>query len=93
MRIIFSKRFKACLRGSSDAELERVERTCRLAESAFGHPHKHAGVGLRRLARHVFECRSGLDRRLVFRRERDALIFDFAGNHDEIQAYLRNRDD
>ena len=82
----------ACLRDASDEELQAVERACRLAEEGFGRPHQHAGVGLRRLGRNRFECRVGLDRRLVFSREGDVLLFDFAGSHDGVQAYLRNRD-
>jgi hypothetical protein len=87
--ISFTKRFTTCLRGSSDAELQAVERTCRLAGEVFGHPHRHTGVGLRRLGRAHFECRVGVNRRLVFFREGDRLIFDFAGNHDQVQGYLR----
>ena len=91
MKTIFSKRFKACLRDARDEELQSVERACRLAEHGFGRPHQHAGVGLRRLGGSRFECRVSVSRRLVFWREGDALLFDFAGNHDEVQAYLRNR--
>ena len=91
MKTHFSKRFVACLRGGSDEELQAVERACRLAEEAFGRPHRHAGAGLRRIGQNRFECRVGLNRRLVFSREGDALLFDFAGNHDEVQAYLRNQ--
>jgi hypothetical protein len=40
----------------------------------------------------IFECRCGRHTRLVFSREGDALIFHFAGNHDQIQFPLRNRD-
>lgn len=91
MKINFSKRFMACLRDASDEELQAVERACRLAEKAFGRPHQHAGVGLRRLSRTDFECRAGMNLRLVFSREGEALLFDFAGSHGEVQAYLRNR--
>ena len=91
MKTIFSKRFMACLRDASDEELQAVERACRLAEGSFGRPHQHAGVGLRRLGSNRFECRVSVSRRLVFSRAGDALLFDFAGNHDEVQAYLRNR--
>ena len=91
MKISFTTRFAACLRDASDAELQSVERAGRLAGEVFGRPHRHAGVGLRRLGRNQFECRVGMNRRLVFSREGDRLIFDFAGNHDQVQAYLRNR--
>ena len=91
MKIDFSRRFKTCLREAASAELMAVERACRHAEAAFGHPHRHAGVGLRRLGRNLFECRVNVHQRLVFSRRADALVFDFAGTHDEVQAYIRNR--
>ena len=61
------------------------------AAASWGRPHVHSGAGIRRLHREVFECRCGRHIRLVFSREGDALLFDFAGSHDEVQAYLRNR--
>ena len=57
----------------------------------WGRLHAHGGAGIRRLQREVFECRCGRHVRLLFSREGEALLFDFAGNHDEVQAYLRNR--
>ena len=60
------------------------------AASAYGLPHQHAGLGLRRIPPFM-ECRCGLDLRLIFQRDRDGLVFHFCGNHDEVQAFLRNR--
>jgi hypothetical protein len=60
--------------------------------ASWGRPHLHSGVGIRRLQPGIFECRCGRHTRLVFSREGDALIFHFAGNHDQIQFPLRNRD-
>ena len=61
------------------------------AAAGWGRPHLHGGVGIRRLRSGVFECRCGRSVRLLFFRDRDVLLFDFAGNHDEVQAYLRNQ--
>jgi mRNA-degrading endonuclease YafQ of YafQ-DinJ toxin-antitoxin module len=36
------------------------------------------------------ECRCGVDLRLVFQREGDALVFHVCGDHNEVQAFLRN---
>ncbi|GAB1488772.1 hypothetical protein MASR2M8_12190 [Opitutaceae bacterium] len=60
------------------------------AVTAYGHPHLHAGVGLRRI-QPFMECRCGLDLRLVFQREKDALVFHLCGTHDEIAAFLKNQ--
>jgi hypothetical protein len=59
------------------------------AALAYGTPHLHAGLGLRRIVP-FGECRCGLDLRLVFQREGDALVFHLCGTHDEVKAFLKN---
>lgn len=60
-------------------------------QAGFGQPHHHSGVSIRKLAPDVFECRTDLKSRLVFIAESGALKFDFAGNHQDVQNYLRGR--
>ena len=91
MKVILSKKFKAALRGLNDAELQGVGAALNTASTTFGHPHLHQGRGIRRLQKGTCEVRTGLSRRLVFVRESEALLFDFAGNHDQVQAYLKHR--
>jgi hypothetical protein len=62
----------------------------RAAVTTFGQPHLHAGLGLRRIPPFM-ECRCGLELRLIFQRERDALVFHFCGTHDEVRTFLKNR--
>ena len=57
---------------------------------AYGQPHLHAGLGLRRILPFM-ECRCGLDLRLVFQREGPALVFHFCGTHDEVESFLKNQ--
>jgi len=38
----------------------------------------------------LYECRTSLAWRLVFAAEKGRLVFDVAGDHDEVQNYLRN---
>jgi hypothetical protein len=82
-----TKRFRSSVKGH-EAEVARV-----LAEvqSGFGYPHRHAGLGLRKLAPDLFECRAGLKLRLVFLARKGVLTFDFAGNHEAVQKHLRGR--
>jgi len=58
-------------------------------ERDFGHPHRHRGLGIRRLTGDFFEIRVGLEIRLVFQNRADCLLFVMAGNHDEVQKFLR----
>jgi len=57
---------------------------------AYGQPHLHAGIGLRRI-RPFMECRCGLDLRLIFQREGQAPVFHFCGTHDEVKSFLKNQ--
>ncbi len=61
------------------------------AAAAWGKPHQHSGVGIRRLTKTVFECRAGLEDRLafVFVATPPELVFFFLGNHDAIQRMIR----
>jgi hypothetical protein len=52
-------------------------------------PHVHAGLGIRKLRPSLFEIRAGLDVRVLLLRESHDYILGFAGNHDEIRAWLK----
>jgi hypothetical protein len=56
---------------------------------AFGNPHAHSGLGIRKLRDDLFECRVGLALRVLFRASPDAFFLRFIGSHNEVQNYLR----
>ena len=58
--------------------------------AAFGNPHVHSGLGIRKLKGNVFECQAGLANRFGFHSGEDALIVVFLGNHDELRRWLRD---
>jgi hypothetical protein len=91
VKINLTKKFKASLRGLSDEELRTIGAALNTAAATFGHPHLHHGRGIRRLQKGTYEMRAGLALRLVFTRQGAVFEFDFAGNHDQVQAYLKNR--
>lgn len=86
MRLVATPRF---LRSVPEARRGEVFEAMRRSGAAYGQPHLHSGVGLRRI-RPFMECRCGVDLRLVFQREGDALVFHVCGDHNEVQAFLRN---
>jgi len=59
--------------------------------AAFGHPHTHAGLGLRQLRRGIYEARIGLQIRVLFERDGDLLVIKTLGDHAAIRRYLRDR--
>jgi len=69
-------------RGKIGLALQHLERD-------FGQPHQHRGLGIRKLTGNFFEIRVGLEIRLVFQNRADGLLFLMAGNHDEVQKFLR----
>jgi hypothetical protein len=84
-----TRRFKKIVR---EAHREReVAATLKRVQEGFGNPHAHTGISIRKLHRDLYECRTGLAWRLVFYAEKGVLTFDFAGDHDEVQNYLRGK--
>lgn len=70
---------------------ERVECLLALCElpDAFGQPHRHSGLGIRKLGGKLFECRGSLALRFVFQDRPGDLFVSFLGSHDEIRDLLR----
>ena len=85
--IELTRRFKKIVRESGRED--EVSATLRSVQDGFGNPHVHAGISIRKLGGPIYECRTGLDWRLVFMAQKGILTFDFAGGHDEVQNYLR----
>jgi mRNA-degrading endonuclease YafQ of YafQ-DinJ toxin-antitoxin module len=84
-----TKRFKSIVR-KAGREAE-VSATLKMVREGFGNPHVHAGISIRKLGKNLYECRTGLAWRLVFQAQKGVLTFDFAGNHDDVQNYLRGQ--
>jgi len=84
-----SRRFKKIVRAAG----REAEGSAALKSvlDGFGQPHAHTGLAIRKLGKHLYECRTGLTWRLIFEAHKGVLIFDFAGDHDEVQNYLRGK--
>ena len=81
--------FRTRVRTYPKATRGRIGLALRQLERDFGQPHRHRGLGIRKLTGNFFEIRVGLDIRLVFQNRADCLLFVMAGNHDEVQKFLR----
>ena len=74
----------------SDPELEEINHRLTQLVAAFGNPHAHAGLGLRRLRENVFEFRISRGIRVVFLFFKpNRLQVMMTGNHDEVRAWLK----
>ena len=91
LKVLVKPRAAAWLKSlDSEEDRETVKRTLREIPNAFGRPHLHGGIGLRRLRPGLWECRVGLDWRPLFVREGSALIVVMIGTHDEVRHYLKD---
>lgn len=70
---------------------DRVECLLALVElvDAFGQPHRHSGIGIRKLGDRLFECRGNLALRFLFENRPEELFVFFLGDHKEVQKLLR----
>jgi hypothetical protein len=84
-----STRFKKIVR-EARREAE-ISATLKLVVEGFGNRHVHSGLAIRKLGRHLYECRTSLAWRLVFVAHKGVLTFDFAGDHDSVQNYLQGK--
>ena len=84
-----SKRFKKIVREAGREE--EVSATIKLVLEGFGKPHLHSGLAIRKLGKCLCECRTGLAWRLIFEARKGVVNFDFAGDPDEMQNYLRGK--
>jgi hypothetical protein len=80
------------IRSKSKAERQEIGDDINRVLECWGYPHRHSGIGIRRLTKTIFECRVGLDNRLafVFTTSLSELVFFYIGNHDEIQKLIRS---
>jgi mRNA-degrading endonuclease YafQ of YafQ-DinJ toxin-antitoxin module len=87
--IFLSERFRAVVREYPKPVRIEIGKVIDLLQESLGHPHRHAGLGIRKLMKNYFETRIGLDLRLVFKLDVDAITFVFAGTHDEVRRFLK----
>jgi hypothetical protein len=90
MRTFVTPSFERCLGNAPEARRCEIIGIIRQVAECYGHPHKHLGLGIRKIGPDM-ECRDSLGNRLVFFEENGALCFAFYGNHDEVKRRARHR--
>ena len=90
MRIDLHPRLRKRVGKLSEDERGQIAESLRALADGFGRPHLHAGIGIRRLRKDLFECRAGLHWRIVIFAEKGLLTAYDVMTYDEIKAWLRN---
>jgi mRNA-degrading endonuclease RelE of RelBE toxin-antitoxin system len=90
VRIDLHPRFRKRVAKLSQTEREQISEALRALASGFGNPHLHSGLGIRRLRKALFECRAGLQLRIIFFAEKGLLTAYEVMSHDELKAWLKS---
>ena len=80
--------YRRAFRKLSEDQKEIVDGAAARLEAAFGMPHLHSGVGIRRFGKY-FEARAGLDLRVLFIAQGADFILVMVGNHDRIRSFIK----
>jgi len=70
---------------------DKVSKAIADVAAAFGDPHAHRGLGLRKLARRSYEIRVHLQWRVVFILDGETLIAFDVMDHNEVSRWLRGQ--
>src|SRR5271156_1178031 len=90
LKIEFAPACREQIRALSKENRQVIGKAIDDASKAWGRPHLHGGTGLRKLKGTFYECRSGLQTRLVFEALKDgSLYLHLMGSHDEVRRYIR----
>ena len=91
MRIALSERFQSDVAGLEDDARAAVFDAILALPRAMGEPHRHAGLGLRRIhASGIWEARIGLGLRIVFTFAEHTLTLVRVGTHEDVRRFLRS---
>jgi mRNA-degrading endonuclease YafQ of YafQ-DinJ toxin-antitoxin module len=91
VRLALAERFQRDVKALPSEQRAAAFEVILALPAALGQPHRHAGLGLRKLhASGIWEARLGLGLRMVFVFENDLLTLVRLGSHDEIRRYLRD---
>jgi hypothetical protein len=72
-----------------DQIIAEVEETLALVSRHFGEPHRHSGLGWRKLGRPSYEARVSRGLRIVFVREPDRLKAYDLMDHQQVAQWLK----
>jgi hypothetical protein len=91
IRVLLSERIQKTAGKLPPEVREKAAKVIGEVGAAFGDPHRHRGLGLRKLARRSYEIRVHLQWRVVFLHEGKTLIAYDVMSHDEVSLWLKGQ--
>lgn len=93
LEIDFTPQFRRRARQLSEGQRRQLAVAAEALREAFGSPHRHSGLGVRRLDGNLYEFRVGRDLRVVFELNGSRAEFTMIGSHDDVRRFLKNQRD
>ena len=90
MRILARPSFQRTFHKLPSDLQEEIKDSAAQLSHAFGKPHVHAGMGIRKLGGY-FEFRVGLKWRVLFIVRSGEVVLVTVGDHDHIVAFVRGK--
>lgn len=91
IRVLLSERIRKTAEKLTPELREKASRAIADVGAAFGDPHRHRGLGLRKLAARSYEIRVHLHWRIVFIHDGKALVAYDVMSHDDVARWLRGQ--
>ena len=91
IQVLLSERIRKTAANLSPELRRKISKTITQVSMAFGDPHQHRGLRLRKLARRSYEIRVHLQWRIVFIHDQKSLIAYDIMNHDEVALWLKGQ--
>ena len=91
IRVKLGKRLKAKARDLTSDQIGELNSTLSAVAAQFGDVHSHAGLGVRKIGRRLYEARVGIKLRIVFVHRADDIVAYDLMSHDEVIKWLRNQ--
>jgi mRNA-degrading endonuclease RelE of RelBE toxin-antitoxin system len=91
IRVHLSERIRKAADQLPQDVRDEVSKAIAQVGAAFGNPHQHRGLGLRKLARRSYEIRVRRQWRVVFIHDGETLIAYDIMDHDEVLLWLRGQ--
>lgn len=89
--VLLSERIKKTAEKLPPGVRDRASQAIADVAAAFGDPHRHRGLGLRKLAKRSYEIRVHLQWRVVFLHDQKTLVAYDVMTHDEVALWLRGQ--
>jgi hypothetical protein len=91
IRVLLSERIRKTAAKMPPELREKAAKAIGGVAAAFGDPHQHRGLGLRKLAKRSYEIRVHLQWRVVFIHDGKNLIAYDVMNHEEVALWLKGQ--